>query len=76
MRQELTLEQQDQQMQDRLEMAQFFARRESETRLQFVARVSAMMLRCTEQDMWCGDELFVSGSLADELEQLVFELEQ
>jgi hypothetical protein len=76
MTQKLTLEQQDQQMQDRLEMAQFCARRENETRLQFVARVSAMMLRCTDQDMWCGDELFVSGSLADELEQLVFELEQ
>jgi hypothetical protein len=50
MRQELTLEQQDQQMQDRLEMAQFFARRENETRLQFVAREGSVATNCLLAD--------------------------
>ena len=74
MTQETTLEQQDQEMRDRLDWAGFNARRNNETRLEFVARVSAMMLRGAQDEMWAGDEFFTAHDVANELEALVFEL--
>jgi hypothetical protein len=74
MRQELTLDQQDQEMQSRREWAKFNARKDHETRLEFVARVAAMMLRGTDETMEAGDEFFMAQDVANELEFLVFEL--
>jgi hypothetical protein len=74
MTQETTLEQKDQEMRDRLDWAEFNARRNNETRLEFVARVAAMMLRGAQDEMWAGDEFFTAHDVANELEALVFEL--
>jgi hypothetical protein len=74
MKYELTLEQQEREMQSRRDWAQFIAKRDSETRLEFVARVAAMMLRGAQDEMWAGDEFFTAYDVANELEALVFEL--
>jgi hypothetical protein len=52
------------------------ARKDNETRLEFVARVAAMMLRGGEQTMWAGDEFFMAEDVANELEQLAWQLNQ
>ena len=74
MKYEPTLEQQEREMKSRLEWAEFNARKEYETRLEFVARVAAMMLRGAQDEMWAGDEFFTAQDVANELEFLVFEL--
>jgi hypothetical protein len=71
-----TFEQNNQEMRDRLNWAQFSARKDNETRLEFVARVAAMMLRGGEQTMWAGDEFFMAEDVANELEQLAWQLNQ
>ena len=73
---ETTFDQQEQEMQSRRDWAEFNARRENETRLEFVARVAAMMLRGTDETIEAGDEFFLAQDVANELEALVFELNQ
>jgi hypothetical protein len=74
MTQETNFQQLEQEEQSRREWAEFNARRNNETRLEFVARVSAMMLRGAQDEMWAGDEFFTAHDVANELEALVFEL--
>jgi hypothetical protein len=64
----------EQEEQSRRDWAEFNARKEYETRLEFVARVAAMMLRGTNETMQAGDEFFTAQDVANELEFLVFEL--
>jgi hypothetical protein len=76
MTQETNFQKLEQEEQSRREWAEFNARRNNETRLEFVARVATMMLRGTDETIEAGDEFFLAQDVANELEALVFELNQ